>query len=83
MSGIFSRLRKGSGALAPSVDRRAANETQTSGVESNEPALTDTGKTYWQRRIPVIACGAGLFSDGYLNSVRPRSHPKPRTCVHN
>lgn len=23
----------------------------------------------WQRLVPVIACGAGLFSDGYLNNV--------------
>lgn len=30
-------------------------------VESNE--------TTWKRMIPVIACGAGLFSDGYINNV--------------
>lgn len=23
----------------------------------------------WKRMIPVIACGAGLFSDGYINNV--------------
>jgi hypothetical protein len=26
-------------------------------------------KSRWQRLWPVIACGAGLFSDGYLNGV--------------
>jgi hypothetical protein len=26
-------------------------------------------KTRWERSWPVIACGAGLFSDGYLNGV--------------
>lgn len=28
-----------------------------------------TEKTRWERLWPVIACGAGLFSDGYLNGV--------------
>lgn len=26
-------------------------------------------KSRWERSWPVIACGAGLFSDGYLNGV--------------
>lgn len=26
-------------------------------------------KSRWQRSWPTIACGAGLFSDGYLNGV--------------
>ena len=25
--------------------------------------------TQWEKLWPVIACGAGLFSDGYLNGV--------------
>lgn len=25
----------------------------------------------WERVWPVLACGAGLFSDGYLNGVSP------------
>ncbi|PGG96588.1 hypothetical protein GX51_07750 [Blastomyces parvus] len=29
----------------------------------------DTPKTRWERVWPVIACGAGLFSDGYLNNI--------------
>jgi len=31
--------------------------------------LADDSKTQWQNLWPVIACGAGLFSDGYLNCV--------------
>lgn len=27
-------------------------------------------KSRWERSWPIIACGAGLFSDGYLNNVR-------------
>lgn len=30
-------------------------------------------KSRWERSWPVIACGAGLFSDGYLSNVRPPS----------
>jgi hypothetical protein len=31
--------------------------------------LEDLPKGRWERSWPVIACGAGLFSDGYLNGV--------------
>ncbi|KAK4462726.1 major facilitator superfamily domain-containing protein [Cladorrhinum samala] len=27
------------------------------------------GKTFWQNLLPVMTCGAGLFSDGYINNV--------------
>jgi MFS family permease len=32
-------------------------------------SISDTDKSQWDRLWPVIACGAGLFSDGYLNGV--------------
>lgn len=35
----------------------------------DETPVEVTTKTWWQRRAPVIACGSGLFSDGYLNGV--------------
>ncbi|KAI9712699.1 MAG: hypothetical protein M1820_001320 [Bogoriella megaspora] len=41
-------------------------------VEEDAPrreSLVATPKGRWERLWPVIACGAGLFSDGYLNSV--------------
>ncbi|KAJ9610020.1 glycerophosphoinositol permease [Cladophialophora chaetospira] len=31
--------------------------------------LASTPKGRWERSFPVLACGAGLFSDGYLNGV--------------
>lgn len=34
------------------------------------PPLEQTTKGRWERSWPTIACGAGLFSDGYLNQVR-------------
>ncbi|KAI9888911.1 MAG: hypothetical protein M1814_006143 [Vezdaea aestivalis] len=37
--------------------------------EADLVELQATNKTTWERLWPVIACGAGLFSDGYLNSV--------------
>ncbi|KAI9780381.1 MAG: hypothetical protein M1835_004511 [Candelina submexicana] len=33
------------------------------------PPLENVQKSRWERLWPVIACGAGLFSDGYLNNV--------------
>jgi hypothetical protein len=39
------------------------------GVYPSEVPLEALPKTRWQRSWPVIACGAGLFSDGYLQSV--------------
>ena len=35
----------------------------------HEAPLDATPKTRWERSWPTIACGAGLFSDGYLNGV--------------
>jgi len=40
-----------------------------SGIYASEVPLEALPKTRWQRSWPVIACGAGLFSDGYLQSV--------------
>lgn len=42
---------------------------EESGVFPSEVPLDALPKTRWQRSWPVIACGAGLFSDGYLQSV--------------
>ena len=32
----------------------------------------DKAQTFGQAILPVIACGAGLFSDGYINNVGHR-----------
>jgi MFS family permease len=47
-------------AYAPQDDRR---------VSVHAAPLDATPKTRWERSWPTIACGAGLFSDGYLNGV--------------
>ena len=43
---------------SPAVDRRESVAAQQ---------LEALPKTRWERSWPTIACGAGLFSDGYLN----------------
>jgi MFS family permease len=44
-------------------------ELSAGAVTQRKNSYTATDKTKWQRLWPVIACGAGLFSDGYLNGV--------------
>lgn len=53
-------------------------EATTTGVDSgsdnNYPdPLADLQKSRWDRLWPVMACGAGLFSDGYINNVNPNA----------
>lgn len=35
-------------------------------------AVKDERSSFTRAILPVIACGAGLFSDGYLNNVSTR-----------
>ena len=35
--------------------------------------LEDHQKGRWERSWPTIACGAGLFSDGYVNGSEPHT----------
>lgn len=44
---------------------------------NNDP-LADIPKPFSQRIMPVMACGAGLFSDGYINNVCNPSSFKSR-----
>lgn len=51
------------GALQPGIEKRNGEE------RVREASVAQTEKGWWERRAPVIACGSGLFSDGYLNGV--------------
>ena len=52
-----------SGGAAKQVDKsHVRNEVDVHG----EP-LENLQKGRWERSWPTLACGAGLFSDGYLN----------------
>lgn len=47
-------------------DREVAHSPQMAG--SDDP-LAAVPKSQWERLWPVLACGSGLFSDGYINNV--------------
>lgn len=43
------------------------------GQENGQQPAIETAlerKPFFQAAMPVFACGAGLFSDGYINNVR-------------
>jgi hypothetical protein len=46
----------------PATGIEFGSDTQNDQVEENQ-------KSRWERLWPVMACGAGLFSDGYINNV--------------
>lgn len=57
-----------------SVERHSSSDhtdkkTTHKATTTDLPPLAATGKTRWERSWPTIACGAGLFSDGYLQAV--------------
>lgn len=54
-------------ATEKSIDEANFPENRRPSV--HEAALDATPKSRWERTWPVFACGAGLFSDGYLNGV--------------
>lgn len=45
------------------------NSTPVDETTLDLPPLDQLQKGRWERTWPTIACGAGLFSDGYLNGV--------------
>ncbi|CAO1597059.1 glycerophosphoinositol permease [Xanthoria calcicola] len=54
--------------------RRSERESSPAGesavdYDHDAVVLIDPQKSRWERSWPTIACGAGLFSDGYLNGV--------------
>ncbi|CAL5873719.1 uncharacterized protein PFLUO_LOCUS8001 [Penicillium psychrofluorescens] len=55
-----------------SLDPEKTSERTPGPLQSEAEAqipLDALPKSRWERSWPVIACGAGLFSDGYLNGV--------------
>ncbi|CAN9180352.1 unnamed protein product [Alternaria alternata] len=64
-------------ASAAEVQPGLYNATDEKGDIERRGSVARTEKGRWERLWPVIACGAGLFSDGYLNNVR-RNRPKKR-----
>lgn len=58
--------------MANARDEKVSNLTTTSpeeGRQIDDDPIAHTEKTFWERSWPVFACGAGLWSDGYLQYV--------------
>jgi len=55
-----------------SGEKYIEKEETSSGEIDVSPPLADYSKSRWQRAQPVIACGAGLFSDGMALPVKLR-----------
>lgn len=61
--------------MSSKIQSNAYNEQPVQDRIREEPATArdvppeDITKSRWDRSWPVIACGAGLFSDGYVNGV--------------
>ena len=66
MLGLGRRKKAESKASAQPVDHHHQQQDTTAVTQHEGLTL---GKTNWKNLIPVIACGAGLFSDGYINNV--------------
>ncbi|PSN75224.1 MFS general substrate transporter [Corynespora cassiicola Philippines] len=47
----------------------SANDVHVEASPPRHESISRTEKGRWERLWPVIACGAGLFSDGYLNNI--------------
>ena len=61
-------LRGSAKAVDDSPER---NETE---IEVHGAPLENYEKGRWERSWPTIACGAGLFSDGYVNGWASKMH---------
>lgn len=48
---------------------RDSQQAAAEGQTVRRSSISQTEKGRWERLWPVIACGAGLFSDGYLNNI--------------
>ncbi|KAK5107556.1 hypothetical protein LTR62_001044 [Meristemomyces frigidus] len=56
--------------MSNAMELKGAEDVQQYGHDSDlERPLDQVPKTRWEQMSPVIACGAGLFSDGYLQAV--------------
>ncbi|WYZ42537.1 hypothetical protein EsH8_VI_000236 [Colletotrichum jinshuiense] len=49
--------------------RKTSSDSEAAAQEAAAAAPLESRKPFREAIIPVIACGAGLFSDGYINNV--------------
>lgn len=67
--------------------RKKESATATSDTspvpELNEDPLASIPKNKWEKIWPVLACGSGLFAEGYVQSVRVASKIAGRSEVNS
>jgi hypothetical protein len=61
---MFGKKKKEEEAATTQVD---SNSSQI--VHGYDDPLAALPKSRWERIWPAMACGSGLFSDGYINNV--------------
>jgi hypothetical protein len=49
--------------------RRKKSAESEASAQQDAPAVDAPRQPFRKAIVPVIACGAGLFSDGYINNV--------------
>lgn len=57
--------------------RKKSAESEASAQQDALPAVDAPRQPFRKAIVPVIACGAGLFSDGYINNVSAPKVPDP------
>ncbi len=66
----YSNRPSGKNMIVKRPDPTLTNSQQRRG----SAPLDRLEESRWERLWPTFACGAGLFSDGYLNSFVPPGH---------
>ena len=51
------------------MSKEVDNPADSSLDAPRRASVAATEKGRWERLWPIVACGAGLFSDGFLNNV--------------
>jgi hypothetical protein len=54
--------------------KKPAVETENENYIQNVDPLAEIPKSRWERIWPAMACGSGLFSDGYINNVKHKQY---------
>lgn len=55
--------------------RKKSAESEASAQQDALPVADAPRQPFRKAIVPVIACGAGLFSDGYINNVSAPKYP--------
>jgi hypothetical protein len=51
------------------IEPQAASINDSPSTEDHDDPLATVPKNKWEKIWPVLACGSGLFAEGYVQSV--------------